>query len=79
MELDTYTYHGMPEDFEADRARDARLMLLGYLVLRVTDRQLDENPDAAIATIEALRAERVRPPAGGRSGRRSSSGGGPAS
>jgi len=57
VELDTYTYHHTPGDFEADRARDAKLLVLGYRVLRVTDRQLDEDPDAVIATIRALLEE----------------------
>jgi hypothetical protein len=77
VELDTYTYHGMPPDFEADRERDAKLMMLGYRVLRVTDRQLEDDPDRAIATIRDLLGRGARPPAGGRSGRRSPSGGGP--
>jgi very-short-patch-repair endonuclease len=54
VELDSYKYHHIPGDFEADRARDAKLMLLGYRVLRITDRQLNEDPGGVIATIRAL-------------------------
>ncbi len=78
VELDSYTYHHTPPDFEADRARDAKLMLLGYLVLRITDQQLDEDPARVIATISALLegGRDLRPGDGPAEGR--ISGGGPA-
>ena len=80
VELDSYTYHHTPPDFEADRARDAKLMLLrGYLVLRITDRQLDAGPRRGRSRRSSLMLEgALRPPAGGRSGRGRLSGGGPA-
>lgn len=49
VELDGYRAHGTRTSFEADRARDLRLKLLGYEVLRITWRQLAADP-AGIAT-----------------------------
>jgi very-short-patch-repair endonuclease len=43
VELDGYAAHGTRNAFEEDRARDRRLQLAGYRVLRITDRQLSGN------------------------------------
>lgn len=42
IEVDGYAYHGDRESFERDRRRDARLVELGYVVIRVSYRQLAE-------------------------------------
>lgn len=49
VETDGYRYHRGRAAFEDDRARDLRLKLLGYDVLRLTERQL------AAGAIEAIR------------------------
>jgi hypothetical protein len=54
VELDSYAFHHTRAAFERDRARDAALQLQGYRVLRVTDRQLDDEPEAIVRTIRAL-------------------------
>ncbi len=54
VELDTYTYHGTPGDFERDRAKDADLMLAGYRVLRITGERVTHEPAQILATIETL-------------------------
>jgi very-short-patch-repair endonuclease len=53
-EVDGYRAHGGLEAFEADRARDTELKLLGYEVIRFTWRQLTEDPRAVAAALRAL-------------------------
>src|SRR5690606_24284588 len=43
IEVDGYAHHGDREAFERDRRRDARLVELGYIVIRVSYRQLAEE------------------------------------
>jgi very-short-patch-repair endonuclease len=57
IELDGYATHGLRSAFEADRARDVQLALLGYEVMRFTYRQVTEDPAAIAATIRALLAK----------------------
>jgi very-short-patch-repair endonuclease len=54
VELDTYGTHGGRTQFEADRRRDAGLLLAGYRVVRITQRRLTEEPDRVRAELEAL-------------------------
>jgi len=54
VELDTYTYHHAPGDFESDRARDSDLQLAGYRVVRITDRRLEEEPGAVLDLLSRL-------------------------
>jgi very-short-patch-repair endonuclease len=54
VELDGYRAHGTRSAFEEDRARDLRLKLLGYEVLRVTWRQLSDDPHAVLGTLRKL-------------------------
>ena len=49
--LDSYTYHGSRAKFESDRKRDAILKAAGWIVIRITRRQLDHEPLAVIARI----------------------------
>jgi very-short-patch-repair endonuclease len=44
VELDSLQHHRRPSVFEADRKRDIDLGRLGYTVLRVTHRRLQEEP-----------------------------------
>ncbi|WP_354567798.1 DUF559 domain-containing protein [Glaciihabitans sp. UYNi722] len=43
VEVDGWKYHSDPEQFEADRRRDARLSARGYRVLRFSYRQVMNN------------------------------------
>jgi very-short-patch-repair endonuclease len=57
VEFDGWRGHGHRLAFEKDRKRDQVLLAAGYRVLRVTDRQLKEEPLAVLARIaQALRA-----------------------
>jgi very-short-patch-repair endonuclease len=67
VEIDTVATHLLT--FESDRRRDAEILArTGIPVIRVTDTQLEEQPERAarniIATVERRRAEVGRPPAG---------------
>jgi len=44
LEVDGYAFHGHRAAFERDRRRDAALIAAGYRVIRVTWRQLTEEP-----------------------------------
>jgi very-short-patch-repair endonuclease len=54
VELDGWEFHRTRSAFEEDRARDARLKLLGYDVLRFTWRQVQSEPRQVAAAIRAL-------------------------
>lgn len=57
VEFDGWGAHGHRLAFEKDRKRDQILVAAGYRVIRVTDRQLLDEPLAVIARIaQALRA-----------------------
>jgi len=56
VETDGFRHHGTRTAFEADRPRDARLGVLGYLVLRFTHRQVVEDADGVASTLRALLA-----------------------
>jgi very-short-patch-repair endonuclease len=60
VELDSFRFHGTRSGFEADRARDVRLKLLGYEVFRFTDRQLDDDPAAIASALRRLTACNAR-------------------
>jgi very-short-patch-repair endonuclease len=53
VEVDALSTHTSPRDFERDRRKDAELTLLGYTVIRVTRRQIEEEPEAVVARIAA--------------------------
>jgi DnaK suppressor protein len=59
VELDGYRAHGSRSAFEADRARDAELVALGFSVIRITWRQL-EDPRLVAATVRRLRRAHAR-------------------
>jgi hypothetical protein len=56
VETDGHARHGTRTAFERDRARDARLTLLGYRVVRFTYRQLVYEPGVVVATLLGLLA-----------------------
>jgi len=56
VEVDGYDIHSTRAAFESDRRRDAHLQSRGYRVLRVTWRQLTEEPEAVVANLSAALA-----------------------
>lgn len=62
VEIDTYGTHGSRASFESDRERDAELAAVGITVIRVTERRLDEEPEAVARRVAGL----LRPDAGRR-------------
>jgi very-short-patch-repair endonuclease len=56
VEVDGWEGHRMRSAFEEDRARDARLTVLGYTVIRFTWRRLTDDPPGVAATVRALLA-----------------------
>jgi very-short-patch-repair endonuclease len=58
VEVDGYAFHGTRAAFERDRRRDARLLMAGYRVIRLTWRQLTREPAGVTQLLAtALRAE----------------------
>ena len=56
VEVDSWEYHGSAQAFEDDRARQNRVVLAGFHVLRFTGQMLDDHPELVIRTIRtALR------------------------
>jgi very-short-patch-repair endonuclease len=53
VEVDGYAYHRTREAFERDRRRDARLLVAGYRVLRISWRRLTREPEQVIALLAA--------------------------
>lgn len=62
VEFDSYQFHGHRAAFERDRRRDQAHVAAGYTVIRVTWRQLTEEPLTVIATIARLLARRAQDP-----------------
>ena len=54
VEADSYEHHRERASFEGDRARDARLTMMGYRVVRITWRQLEDAQASAAAMLRAL-------------------------
>jgi very-short-patch-repair endonuclease len=51
VEVDGYQSHGTRGAFERDRRRDARLQAAGFMVIRVTAREIEYRPWAVIAQL----------------------------
>jgi very-short-patch-repair endonuclease len=51
VEIDGFEYHRTREAFERDRLRDARLQAAGYRVMRITWRQISQQPEAVVARV----------------------------
>ena len=58
VEVDGFAFHGTRAAFERDRAKDRALQAAGYVVLRITWRQLVDEPEAVIAALAAALAHR---------------------
>ncbi len=56
VEVDGFAFHGGRRAFERDRRRDADLLAAGHRVLRLTWRQLADEPEAVVARIAAALA-----------------------
>ena len=54
VECDGFATHGTRKAFEADRARDRELVVAGWRVVRITWRQLADDPDAIAQQLAAL-------------------------
>jgi very-short-patch-repair endonuclease len=54
VETDGYEHHRDRASFEADRARDAKLTLMRYTIIRITWRQITGDPGGVAATLRAL-------------------------
>jgi len=54
VELDGWEGHRTRTAFREDRARDRRLRVAGYAVVRLTWNQLDDEPEAVAADLRAL-------------------------
>lgn len=61
VEVDGYDVHARRRTFESDRRRDQRLTAAGYVVVRITWRQLTQEPMAVLASLaQALAIARER-------------------
>ena len=58
VELDGYDYHRGRAAFERDHQRDAEHQRIGYLVIRITGRQLAHQPEAILVRIATALATR---------------------
>jgi hypothetical protein len=58
VETDGHAHHGTRAAFERDRARDAQLTALGWRVVRLTERQIREEPERVAALLERLLSAR---------------------
>jgi hypothetical protein len=54
VELDGYAAHGTRTAFREDRARDRRLRVAGYDVVRIAWAQLEDEPESVAADLRAL-------------------------
>ncbi len=59
VEFDGFTFHADRRAFERDRRRDQDLVAAGYRVIRVTARQLEDEPLGVIARLAAALAAGV--------------------
>lgn len=51
LEADSYRYHGDRQAFDHDRGRGNDLQSLGWLVLRITSKHIEENPRGVAAWV----------------------------
>lgn len=56
VEFDSRKFHGDRRAFETDRRRDQDLVAAGYRVIRVTARQLEQEPYVVVARLAAALA-----------------------
>ena len=61
VEVDGFAFHSSRSSFESDRRRDAKLAAHGFIVMRVTWRQLARKPEATLVRLaQALAVARGR-------------------
>lgn len=60
VETDSYLYHRGREAFQDDRGRDLELKRLGYEVLRLSERQIDEEPNRVGETLAGILVRSAR-------------------
>ncbi len=60
VEVDGFRFHSTRAAFERDRLRDAELLLIGFHVIRVTWRQLLQEPEAVVARIAQALVQPIR-------------------
>ena len=53
VEIDGYAFHSTRRSFERDRRKDRELGAKGYRVLRLTWRELTDEPEATVAAVAA--------------------------
>ncbi len=58
VETDSYIYHRGEEAFQDDHSRDLDLKGLGYEVIRLSERQINEEPSKVAQTLAALLRDR---------------------
>ena len=51
VEIDGFAFHSGRTAFEHDRSRDARLLAAGFRVIRLTWRQITEEPEATLVRV----------------------------
>jgi very-short-patch-repair endonuclease len=61
VELDSHAFHLTPAAFESDRARDRRLQAIGWRVVRLTWRQIHDDPERLEADLLQLLRDGRRP------------------
>jgi very-short-patch-repair endonuclease len=61
VEVDSRQFHLNGKAFEDDRLKDAELVARGYRVIRVTHRQLKQDPAGAASRIQAALAQSAAP------------------
>lgn len=54
VEVDGFAFHSSQRAFERDRRRDGRLLTAGYRIMRVTWRQLTEEPEALLVRLARI-------------------------
>lgn len=60
VEVDGYAFHSSPRAFERDRKRDRSLMNTGFHVMRVTFRELTEEPEVVLVQVAQALAQKHR-------------------
>jgi very-short-patch-repair endonuclease len=58
IEADSFRWHSSARRWDADRAKDAALSMMGWEIVRVTSVQLNERPDEVTAIVRAALGRR---------------------
>ncbi len=60
VETDSYLYHRGKAAFQDDRSRDFELRRLGFEVIRLSEQQINEEPDRVGGTLLAILCDQPR-------------------